>query len=239
VGGALLLVVFVLVERRTPEPVLPLWVLSRRLLASTAAIGLGVGMVFLGATTYVPTFVETLLGVPPLVSGLTLAMLTLGWPISVSQAGRVYLRLGFRATVLIGSVVAVLACAGLALTSVRPSVPVTGAFCFLLGAGLGFVAAPSQIAAQASVGWSERAVVTGANMFARNIGSAVGVALLGALVNQLMRGASAQQDPARFGVAATAVFWALTVAAVLVLAAALAMPRDRPPAPDAGAAPSS
>ncbi len=225
--GALLLAVFAAVERGAAEPVLPLWVLSRRLLATTAAIAVGVGALLMGVTTYVPTFLEATLAVAPLTSGLALAMLTLGWPISASQSGRVYLRLGFRATALIGVCVVIVATVALAVSSATPSVVLTGAACFVMGAGLGFVAAPSMIAAQSSVEWGERAVVTGTNMFARSMGSAVGVAVLGALVNGVMRGASAQADPALFGIAATRAFWTIAGVAVLTGVAVLAMPKDR------------
>jgi len=226
-GGALL-AAFALVERRAAEPVLPLWVLSRRLLGTTALVGLGVGVVLMGVTTYVPTFLETLTGLSPLASGLTLAMLTIGWPISAANAGRVYLRIGFRRTVLIGGTVTILGAALLAATSRTPSPVAVGLACFLLGLGLGFVAAPSLIAAQASVEWGQRGVVTGANMFARSIGSAMGVAAIGALVNGLMGGQSAAADPTQFGVAATAAFTAVLGAAVLTTLVALAMPRDTP-----------
>ncbi|HWS59181.1 MAG TPA: MDR family MFS transporter [Actinotalea sp.] len=223
--GTALLVAFVLVERRAAEPVLPMWVLSRRLLATTAGVGLGVGVILMGVTTYVPTFLETLTGVSPLVSGLTLAALTIGWPIAASNAGRVYLRIGFRSTVLIGCGVTILGAVLLAVTSRSPDVAAVGLSCFVLGLGLGFVAAPSLIAAQASVDWGERGVVTGANMFARSIGSAVGVAAIGALVNGMMQGQSATQAPEQFAVAATAAFTAVLVAAVGTTLAALAMPR--------------
>ncbi|MCV2392704.1 MFS transporter [Actinotalea sp. M2MS4P-6] len=224
--GAALLAAFALVERRADEPVLPVWVLSRRLLATTGAIALGVGAVLMGVTTYVPTFLEATLAVTPLVSGLTLATLTIGWPIAASQVGRVYLRIGFRRTVLIGSATIVVASISLALLSRTPSVLWTGVACFTLGAGLGFVAAPSLVAAQASVEWGERGVVTGANMFARSVGSSVGVAVLGALVNGIMRGTAAEADPALFGQAATAAFWAVAGVAVLIAAWAAAMPKD-------------
>ena len=52
--GGVLLVLFVLVERRAPEPILPLWVFSRRLLLTTSLIALGVGAVLIGLTSYVP-----------------------------------------------------------------------------------------------------------------------------------------------------------------------------------------
>jgi EmrB/QacA subfamily drug resistance transporter len=227
--GAVLLVVFALVERRAPEPVLPLWVLRRRLLLTTGLIGLGVGVVLMGVTTYVPTYLEALLGVTPLVSGLTLAALTIGWPIAATVSGRIYLRIGFRRTVLIGIGILVVATTTLAVTSQTASVLVVGLSCFAMGLGLGLIASPSLIAAQSSVDWGERGVVTGANMFARAIGSAVGVAVLGALVNGLMRGQDAVSAPELFGDAATAVFTAVAVVAALLTVAALAMPRhDRP-----------
>ncbi len=220
-----LLTGFIAVERRAAEPVLPLWVLRRRLLGTTALIGVAVGAVLMGVTTYVPTFLEALVGASPLVSGLTLASLTLGWPIAAAQAGRVYLRVGFRTTVILGSLVVVAAAAALTLTSRQPSILATGLSLFMMGAGLGFVAAPSLIAAQSSVDWGERGVVTGANLFARSIGSAVGVAVLGALVNGLMRGQTAMQAPADFNGAVTAAFLAITGVAVLGAVVAFAMPR--------------
>lgn len=233
-AAAVLLVAFVLVERRAAEPVLPLWVVSRRLLGTTALVSVGVGVVLFGVTTYVPTYLEALLGLSPLASGLTLAMLTIGWPIAASNAGKLYLRIGFRSTVLIGAVLVILSTAGLALSSSDPSVLAVGASCFVLGLGLGLVAAPSLIAAQASVGWGERAVVTGSNLFARSMGAAVGVAALGAVVNATMRAQTATASPEQFQEAATAVFVAVTVVAVATTVAAFAMPRTGPPAPDDG-----
>ena len=239
----MLLTVFVVVERRAPEPVLPLWVFHRRLLVATALIGVCVGVILIGLTSYVPTFLEALLGVSPLVSGLTLAALTLGWPIAATLSGRVYLRIGFRATVLIGAAIVVVATALLALTSTTPSVLSVGLCCFAIGLGMGLVASPSLIAAQSSVGWGERGVVTGANMFARSIGSAVGVAVLGAVVNARLDGVEATEDPALFGDAVTVVLVAVVGVAVAVVLAGLWMPRGQrertDAAPLAPAAPST
>jgi hypothetical protein len=54
--------------------------------------------------------------------------------------------------------------------------------CFLAGVGLGLVASPTIVAVQSFVGWEERGLVTGTAMFSRSLGSAVGVAVFGALV---------------------------------------------------------
>ena len=118
--GAVLLVVFGLVERRAPEPVLPLEVLTRRLIVATCLISIGVGAVLVGLTSYVPTFLERSTGATPIVAGLAVAALTIGWPISASQSGRLYMRIGFRPTALIGLVVATLGALALWLTSSHP-----------------------------------------------------------------------------------------------------------------------
>ncbi|HKU35372.1 MAG TPA: MFS transporter, partial [Paenarthrobacter sp.] len=217
--------IFLLVERKAAEPVLPPWVVSRRLLATTAMIAFGIGAVMLGLTSYVPTFLEGALQTSPLLAGLALAALTLGWPISASQAGRFYLRIGFRKTALIGISITVVGTGILALTASSPNVLLVAASCFVvgLGLGLGLVATPTLIAAQSSVEWNERGVVTGTNLFARSIGSSIGVAVFGAVANAIYAN-SGGPDPQSTVGASGAVFLAVVVCAVLTVVAVIAMP---------------
>ena len=231
--GAVGLSLFLLVERRAAEPVLPPWVLSRRLLATTTFISFGVGAVILGLTSYVPTFLQGALATSPVIAGLSLAALTIGWPISASQSGRLYLRIGFRATALIGILVTVIGSAVLALTAYTPNPVLVAASCFIVGLGLGLVATPTLIAAQSSVEWNERGVVTGTNLFARSIGSALGVAVFGAVANAIYAGSpNSHTDPQTVVTASAAVFLAVLFGAVLTVAAVLAMPSAvREPAP--------
>ncbi len=226
-GGAMLFVAFLLVERKAAEPILPPWVVSRRLLATTAMISFGVGAVMLGLTTYVPTFLEGSLKTSPLLAGLALAALTIGWPISASQAGRFYLRIGFRNTAMIGISITVIGAAVLALTASTPNILLVAVACFIVGLGLGLVATPSLIAAQTSVEWNERGVVTGTNLFARSIGSSIGVAVFGAIANAIYAsGPSGGPDPQTTTLASSAVFLAVLVSAVLTVVAVLVMPAD-------------
>ena len=197
-GGAALFVAFVLVERRAAEPVLPLWVLRRRLLATTTLLALGVGAILIGLTAYVPTYLKNALGVSPLVAGLALAALT--------RAGR-WRRACRAGCSTCGSASARRSSSdsaswsrarpALALLAHTPSVALVAVTCFVIGLGMGLVATPSLIAAQASVGWAERGVVTGANMFARSIGSAVGAAVFGAVANGVIA-ASGGPRPTRW-----------------------------------------
>ncbi|BCW80481.1 MFS transporter [Arthrobacter sp. NicSoilC5] len=225
VVGAVLLVAFLLVERRAAEPILPAWVVSRRLLATTALVSFGVGAMMIGLTSYVPTFLEGALSSSPLVAGLALAALTLGWPLSASQAGKFYLRIGFKSTALIGIAIAVTGLLILSLTASTPNVALIAVSCFVVGLGLGLLATPTLISAQSSVPWHERGVVTSTNMFARSIGSALGVAVFGAVANSIYGGSSGgDADPATVISASGAVFLAALVAGLLTVAAVLSMP---------------
>ena len=229
-AGAVLLGVFVAIERRAADPVVPLRLLRNRLLVATCLVAACVGAVLLGLTSYIPTFVQAVLGSGPLVAGFALAALSLGWPLSASQSGRVYLRIGFRLTALIGASVVVLGSALLLLLDESTSVLQVGATSFVIGLGMGFSAAPTLIAAQSAVQWEERGVVTGSNMFFRSAGSAIGVAVFGAVVNGTLGTSGIEGGrvaPAALTTAVHHVFIGTTVLAVAMLAAVLLMPRHR------------
>jgi len=232
VGSVLVLVAFVLVERRAADPVLPLWVFRHRVVGAAMLTSLVVGVLLLGLTSYVPLFAQGVLGTGAIVAGFALAAMTIGWPIAATTSGRLYLRFGFRATMLVGSVIALAGAALLLTLDSSSSVLHLAAPNFVMGLGFGYVASPAIVAAQSSVGWERRGVATGATLFARSVGSAVGVAAFGAIANTVVRNrlgsepTSLESLPA--GVldpAIHAVFLAsFVVAATLVVAAAF-MPK--------------
>jgi MFS family permease len=177
------LVTFVLVQRDAAEPVLPLWVFGRRVLVGGNLVALGVGALLIGLSSYVPAYVQGVLGSGPVVAGLALGALTMGWPIAAGLSGRIYLRIGFRDTALIGAAFAIAGTVLTALLSAHAEIWQVGAALFLVGVGMGLSSSPTVVAIQSVVGWERRGVVTGTNMFCRSIGSALGAALFGAIAN--------------------------------------------------------
>ncbi|OZC95558.1 MFS transporter [Rhodococcus sp. 06-235-1A] len=222
VGGFGLLAVFAWVESRAEEPILPLWVFTRRVLVVSSVISLLVGALILGLTSYVPTFVQGVFGTGAIVAGFSLSTLTLGWPIAASQSGRVYLRFGFRTTALVGGSLGIVGAALTTLLDAESQIWHVAAACFVIGLGMGLIASPTLIAAQSSVDWAERGVVTSTNMFARSIGSAVGVAVFGAIVNARVSG---NPEPEQLSDAIHLVFIGVMIAAVIMTAAAVLMPK--------------
>ena len=228
--GVAALIAFGFVERGASDPVLPLWVFRRRLLITSGLTSAGVGAIMLGLNSYVPTYVQDVLGTGPLVAGFALAPLLIGWPIAGSQAGKVYLRIGFRGCALIGTSIVLLGSGLLLLLGRDSSVYAVGTFCFIIGLGLGLSASPTLIAAQASIDWGDRGVVTANNIFLRSLGSSLGVAVFGAMANATI--GSAQSDPARLTTAVHRIFIGMVVIAALMIVAVILMARgDRPTDP--------
>ncbi|MCS5728256.1 MFS transporter [Herbiconiux moechotypicola] len=227
--AAVALTAFAVVQTRAAEPILPPAVLRRRLILTTTLTSLGVGAMMMGLTSYVPAYLEGALDVSPLVSGLALATLTLGWPTAATVSGRFYGRFGFRFTIMLGTVVALAGAVLLAATAQHPSIAVVAVGCFVIGFGFGLVAAPGLISAQSSVPWNERGVVTGTNLFARSIGSAVGVAVFGAVANGIIGassgGTTGDPDAAAVIAASAAVFLAIAITGVLLVVAGALVPR--------------
>lgn len=241
VAAGVLLAAFGLVERRAAEPVLPGWLFRHRVLVAAMTTSLVVGVLLMGLTTYVPLYAQSVLGHGAVASGFALAALTLGWPIAASNAGRLYLSIGFRATMVCGGAVAFVGTALLLVVGPDSSILVLALPCFVMGLGFGLVSSPAVVAAQTAVAWEQRGVATGTTMFARSVGSAVGVAVFGAVVNSIVaaRVGHGTPDlehltPEVLDPAIHAVFVASVVVALALLVVGLLMPRRVADPADAG-----
>ncbi len=184
-AAAVLLVVFGLVERRVAEPILPFDLLrAENVAASVACVSL-VGMAMFGAISYVPLFVQDVIGVSAASSGVVLTPLMLGAVGTSIISGRLISRYGrLRPFVLFGPVVM---CVGLLLFS-RMGVHATSheaaLSMVLAGVGLGSMMQVFVLSAQNSASREKMGAVTALTQFGRSVGATAGVALMGVIVNQ-------------------------------------------------------
>lgn len=224
--AVVMLGLFVLRSRRVPEPVLDLSLLRAPIIWAPTVISACVGALLTGFTAFTPSYLERAGDATPIVAGFAIAACTIGWPIAASNSGRIYLRWGFRRTALIGSALTTAGAVSLILVAPWPD-PLRIALCsFWVGFGLGWTATPTLIAAQASVEWNQRGAVTGLNVFARTAGGAIGVAIFGAISNGIIaRGGGEHHAPTVID-AMTWVFIGIAITSALMLATALAMPRQ-------------
>src|SRR3954469_2332891 len=226
-GSAVLLAAFLWIERTVAEPILPLWVFRHRILVAGNVSGLAIGAILIGQTTYVPTYAQRVVGVGAVVAGLAMATMTIGWPIAATLAPRVYLRIGYRPTGLLGAAITGVGCLLFALfVGADSGIWRVGAAGFVLGIGLGLISVSTVVAVQSTVGWGRRGVVTGTNMFIRTLGGALGVAVVGSIANGRLAHRS-HTAPAIFH-AVHGVFWALVVVAVLGVVGLVLFPRHVP-----------
>lgn len=226
--AALAAVALLVVESRAVEPVLPLSMLTRRLTAASFAATATAGMIVIGLSVYLPNWGQTVLGLTPVAAGFVLAVMSITWPVSSGFSARLYLRIGFRDTALIGAVCTVAAAAGLVLQGPEPSVWQPVAYAGLMGAGMGLLFSPLIVGLQNTVGWGQRGTVTGGLMFSRFLGQSVGAAGFGAVANTMLRRYEDQSTVVAMQAASHAVFVGLLVAAVSTVVLLLLVPRRFP-----------
>jgi EmrB/QacA subfamily drug resistance transporter len=179
--AAVLVPVFVWQERRAPEPLVPLWLFGKRAIGVSTLGGLMLGWALYGQSTFLPPFVQGVMGATPTVSGFILAGSSVSWPLASAIGGRMLLRTGFRTPCVLGGVLLTIGFAMLLYLTPESSLFVPLMITSVLGLGFGFYAVTTILAAQSAVGWQYRGVVTSASQFSRNIGGTIGVSIAGAL----------------------------------------------------------
>lgn len=183
-GSAVLVAVFAVVERRAAEPIVPPWIFGRRILVAANLAGLVIGAILIGQTSYVPTYAQGVVGVGAVLAGFAMASMTVGWPIAATLSPKVYLRIDYRPTAVLGGVLTLAGCLLLAtFVGENSGLWRVAVASFVTGWGLGFASVSTVVAIQSVVGWTRRGVVTGSNMFIRTLGGAVGIAVFGSIAN--------------------------------------------------------
>ncbi|QQC65755.1 MDR family MFS transporter [Paraburkholderia ginsengisoli] len=184
-AGAFVLCVlfFVLQERRAAEPMISFALWSRRPIAACNGSTLLSGMILMGATTFLPMYVQGVLHRSPVVAGLALTMMMVGWPAGATLAAKSFQRLGLRRILLGGSAFVPLGAALLLFLSPGGS-PLIAAFgSLIIGFGMGTSSVSSLVLIQEIVKVDERGSATASNIFSRNLGSTLGATLFGAVLN--------------------------------------------------------
>jgi EmrB/QacA subfamily drug resistance transporter len=173
---------FILVERRAPEPILPLGLFAGRNFAVASGVGLIVGLSMFGAVTFLPVYLQVVKGVSPSVSGLMLMPMMLGMLLTSVISGRLISRFGrYKLYPILGTATMTVGLGLLALLSLESNVWQTALDALWLGLGMGMVMQVLVLAVQNSVDYARLGVATSGTMLFRALGGALGVALFGAI----------------------------------------------------------
>ncbi|MBI2462330.1 MAG: DHA2 family efflux MFS transporter permease subunit [Candidatus Rokubacteria bacterium] len=181
-GAGGLLVLFVEWERRADEPFLPLRLFATRIFRAAAASGFLAGMAMFGALSFIPLFVQGVLGGSATEAGRVLTPFVLGWVALSVTSARLLLRVGYRRLVLTGMGCLALAFYLFTRMGVETTLLELLRNMLLGGMGMGLVMLPLLIAVQSAVPRRDLGAATSATTFFRATGGAVGVALMGAVL---------------------------------------------------------
>jgi EmrB/QacA subfamily drug resistance transporter len=193
-AGAVLLILFVLIERQAREPVLPLHLFANRTFSVTSLVGFIVGFAMFGCITFLPLFFQVVKGASPTGSGLRLLPLMGGLIVLSVVSGQVISKTGrYRVFPIAGTGVTAVALYLLSTVTASTSTLIQSGYLVLLGVGLGGVMQVLLLITQNAVPYSELGVATSGATFFRSIGGSFGAAIFGAIFSNVLVGQLASQ----------------------------------------------
>jgi EmrB/QacA subfamily drug resistance transporter len=218
--------VFVARERRTAHPLLPVSLLSQRMVASTTLTGTLLGIGIFGALAFVPLYVQAALGRSAREAGSVLTPLLLGWVLVSIITGRLIPRFGFRPFIVGGLSFVTVGFIGLAMVSPDSPMWKMRLDLGLMGIGMGMTMLSLLLAVQGTVSREQLGVATSLGQFTRSIGGAIGVAVMGAVVAAAL--AAGGQTPAALAVGLHRAFILGAVVSAVALLSSLLVPGGLP-----------
>jgi EmrB/QacA subfamily drug resistance transporter len=187
IAGVVLVGVFVAVERRAAEPVLPPHLFRIRTFWLCSVISFVIGFAMFGAMTFLPTFLQVVHGYSPTLSGVHMIPMVIGMLISSTASGQIVSRTGrYKVFPVVGTAVTAVGLFLLHLLDEHTSTWVMSLYFLLFGLGLGLVMQVLVLAVQNAVGYGDLGAATSGATFFRSIGAAFGVSIFGTIFSNLL-----------------------------------------------------
>ncbi len=182
VAALVAILAFARVERRAADPILPLALFKNRTVTVASTVGFLAGMALFGAIAFIPLLIQLTTGGSATSAGQILTPIYLMWVLASIVAARSLLYVGARLSAIAGMTAVFVSLMALPWLAVGSSRAAVFADMGLMGTGLGFAMLSLLLAVQHSVSRKELGAATSLNLFARTIGGAVGVAIMGAIL---------------------------------------------------------
>jgi MFS family permease len=185
-AGAVLLALFLRIETKAKEPIIPLRLFKIRTIAFGNIAGFFISAGMFGAITYIPLYVQGVIGVSPSIAGYILMPLMLSTVVTSTASGKWMNKFSYR-SILVPSLV-LMAVGFFLLSRMTVDTPEFRIVLYMIIAGLGMGAVYPTLgtAAQSAVDWKSRGVATASSQFFRSMGGTIGVSVLGSLLARQM-----------------------------------------------------
>jgi multidrug resistance protein len=181
--AVILIVAFGLYERSVSEPIWPMSLWRDRMSTSGNLVSFSLGVTIMGVTAYLPVYIQGVMGQSAMTAGLIITAMSATSPIGAVVAGRIMLRSSYRVTASIGGIFYIIGTVMMVMLAATSGPIWIMAGASMIGPGLGLNNNTYMVAIQAESSWSTRGIATGAFIFSRIFGQALGAAAFGGILN--------------------------------------------------------
>ncbi|OIK09336.1 MDR family MFS transporter [Bacillus sp. MUM 13] len=182
-GFILLIVAFIFIERNAAEPIISFKMFKNRLYAGSTMVGMFYGAAFMGATTYIPIFIQGVHGGSATNSGLLLLPMMLSSTVTAQVGGILASRMSYRNVMFISSVITIAGIILLGTLTPDTSRFVITLYMIVVGLGVGFSFSVLGMSAIHGFGMEQRGQASSTSNFLRSLGMTVGVTVYGTIQN--------------------------------------------------------
>ena len=170
------------IEKRAKDPILSMQFFQKRGFSAGNASAFFSSFAIFSLFAYAPIFIQGALGKSPLMVGMAMLALSLGWSVSSIALGPVIHRVGEKRSAVAGALFMIAGCALTLGFNTNTSMQASFIAFFLVGVGMGFVTLATLMIVQNSLDIADLGVATTSHQFARTLGGTIGIGICGSFL---------------------------------------------------------
>ncbi|MGW0232013.1 MFS transporter [Actinopolymorpha singaporensis] len=188
IGAVVLLILAIVAEHRAKEPILPLWLFRNRTFVFAVIASVAVGVTMFGTSVFLSQYMQIARGKSPTVAGLISIPMAVGSLVAGTVIGQIITRTGrWKRWMVLGGVLLIAGSVAMGTIDYHTSFSRIGVSLLLLGLGVGMVMQNLVLAVQNTISIREMGAASAGVAFFRSMGGAIGVAALGAVLENHVR----------------------------------------------------
>jgi EmrB/QacA subfamily drug resistance transporter len=184
IASIVLTLAFIVAENRVVEPILPMRLFGNQIFSVGNAFGFVSGVAMFGGAIFLPLYFQGVMGFSPTRSGLAMVPMVAGILTMSIVSGLLVTKTGrYKIFPILGALLIIVGLVLLSQLSVDTPYWQIAIYAFVFGLGLGFTLQTITLAVQNAVPFRDMGVATSSLTFTRSLGSAIGTAIFGAILN--------------------------------------------------------